>query len=473
MSTSLTTSPGERGAGEQSSRSFRRTLGLLLGSLVVMCLVLVGINILNGPRLTGFEIDTTAAVSQTNARLVLSANQQLLNVAPEQITLSPAHPFSLQTSADSIVISFTNPLAYDTDYTVTVRDVTGSSTNRSSTFEVDFRTQEPPLFYLLRDDVGPDRILRTRIGSPTADVAFEAPRITEFTTFGERLVVVTLDDTGASVLSLIDEEGVLSNVNVPGIGQIEDLGGVPAENLVGFRFTSAADAPGPLFENVLFMLDLGLGITDPILGLDGEPVQAVQWSFMAGRADLVAQLYDGTILLLNPRTNADASAEPIPLGQYSGLTTVAPDGLRIAVADQGSQFVLDLSTGTEDQIMPAEVLGTTPYTDELRFLAGGGFVQRMAQFDPVTGQPKQRLTLVQGEERRVVYEPASAGETIVGFTLSPNDQYAAVQIIPNRDDQMADDYPVNGQVTAATTLFVDLATGEIRRSVVGFDATWR
>lgn len=467
-----------REGASEDSRRFRRTLGILLAGLTVVCLVLVGVNLLTGPRQTDMAVDATEVVSQANARLVLSANQPIAEVTRDQVTLSPARPFSLQTSGDSIVISFTQPLEYDTDYTVSVRGVTGIATGRTSTFEGDFRTQEPPLFYLNRDASGPDRILRASIGSPESAVAFQADRIVEFTPFGDRLAVVSLDETGASVLTLVDEDGAGSRLTVPGIGQVEDLSGAVADNLLGFRFTSAADAPGPRYENVLFMLDLGLGVTDPVLGLDGEPLQVVEWSFMAGRTELVAQLYDTTLLLVSPRTNSAGTTAPIPIGQFSRLAAVAPDGLRIAVSDQSSQFVLDLSTGTEAAITPEAVVGTTQYTDEVRFLTGGdGFVQRMAEFDPVTGQVQQRLTLVTGSgadvRSRNVYAPVLADETIVGFSLSPNDQYVAVQIVPNRQSQTLDEYPANAQAREATTLFVTLETGEIRRSVVGFDAAWR
>ncbi|KGJ74225.1 hypothetical protein GY21_10640 [Cryobacterium roopkundense] len=451
---------------------------VLVTALTVVCLVLVAVNLLSGPRLTAFDVDATEVVSEANARLVLSANQPINEVDANQVTLSPARPFSVQTSGDSIVISFAQPLAYDTHYTVSVRDVTGVATDRTSTFEGGFRTEEPPLLYLSRDDAGPDRIVRTTIGSPDSAVAFQADRILEFVPFGERLAVVSLDDAGASVLSLVDEGGAASLLTVPGIGQIEDLHGAVADNLLGFRFTSAADAPGPRYENVLFMLDLGQGVADPVIGLDGEPLQVVDWSFMAGRTELVAQLYDTTLLLVNPRTNRDGTADPIPIGQYSRLAAVAPDGLRIAVSDQSAQFVLDLSTGTEAAIIPQAVDGTTRYTDEMRFLTGGdGYVQRMAEFDPVTGQVQQRLTLVTGTgpevRSRVIYEPASDEESIVGFGLSPNDQYVAVQIVPNRQVLTSDEYPANAQAQEATTLFVSLETGEIRRSVVGFDVYWR
>ena len=85
---------------------------------------------------------------------------------------------------------------------------------------------------------------------------------------------------------------------------------------------------------------------------------------------------------------------------------------------------------------------------------------------------RQHLSLVQDAEVRTVHLPASAPETTVRFELSPNDQHLAVHIVPNREADASNGYPVNAQTTDATTLFVNVATGEVRRSVLGFDATW-
>ncbi|TFD73441.1 hypothetical protein [Cryobacterium gelidum] len=124
--------------------------------------------------------------------------------------------------------------------------------------------------------------------------------------------------------------------------------------------------------------------------------------------------------------------------------------------------------------MPQIVEGTTESTAQLRFLAGGdgGYVQGVTRFDAATGAERQHLSLVQDAEVYTVHLPASATETIVGFELSPNDQYLAVHIVPNRETAASDGYPVSAQTTDATTLFVNVATGEVRRRVLGFDATW-
>ena len=477
----------------RSMRPFLRSLWMLVGGLVVACLALVAVNLLSGPRLSDVEVDATAVVSSANARLVLTTNRQLADVTPEQVGIEPAAPFQVTTSGNSVVISFPQPLAYNTDYEVSVRGITGRAVDRQSTLSASFSTSEPSLYYLSRAQPpaeagtrGADRILRTTTGSTDTEVAFESANIQQFVPIGSELAVVTVNADLANTLYRVDADGTAEVLNLPGTGLVHDLQAAPGQSLLGFRFTSAADAAGPHYENVLFVLDLRTNAAKAVPDLEGDPLSVTTWGFMANRADIVARQYDSTLLLINPLDQSggnpletEPELEPaVPLGQFASLTAFAPDGVRIAVSDRDGQYVLDLSQGTESAIVPQSVAGTTQYTAELRFLAGGagtdsaGYVQRIAEFDAATGSVRQYLSLVQGGEARTVYAPASARETIVGFELSPNDQYLAVQIVPNRDTELSDGYPVNTQATDVTTLFVNVATGDVRRSVLGFDATW-
>jgi hypothetical protein len=464
----------------RAERSFRRALAALLVGLTLVCLGLVAVNVLNGPRLTGTSVDTSAVVTKANQRLVLETNQQLAEVTPEQVTVTPASAVQVQTTNDTVVIVFSQPLDYDTEYTVGVTGVTGPYPDRVSTLSTSFRTGQSPLYLLSRAPTlpadttkAPDRILRTTVGSAETTEVFAAPYIQAFSPVGDELVVVTVADDLTSRLSLVDVDGKAAELTLPGTGTVLDLQVSTVSATVGFRFSSVPGAAGSVYDNTLFLLDLTTGTLAGVEGLDGQPVQAINWGFMANRGELVAQIFDTTLLLVDPATD-DAA---IPIGQFPNLNAFAPDGVRIAVSDQERQYVLDLSTGTEDPIVPQDVAGTTPYTAELEFLTGGsGYVQRVAEFDQTTGRVQQSLTLVTGEpgaeSSRVVYEPTLQNETINGFSLSPNDQYLAVQTVPNSETQVSDGYPVDAQATTSTVVFVDLETGIISRSVVGMNATW-
>jgi hypothetical protein len=470
----------QTGTAPAPERRFRRTLAGLLAGLLLLCLGLVAVNVLNGPRLTGSTVDTTAVVSQANQRLILETNQQLVEVSPDQVSISPASPVQVQTTNDTVVIVFTQPLAYDTAYSVSVAGVTGPFPDKASDLSVSFHTDEAPLYVLNRapalagsDTKTPDRIIRTSVGSAETSTAYQAPYIQSFVPLGDELVVATVADDLSNRLSLVGADGTAAELSLPGTGTVLDLQASTVSSTVGFRFSSLPGAAGQVYDNTLFLLDLTRGTVDTVDGLNGDPVQAITWGFMARRAEIVVQLFDTTLLLIDPTTEGD----PIPIGQFPSLTAFAPDGLRIAVADQTSQYVLDLSRGTEETIVPSNVAGTTPYTAELRFLTGGeGYVQRVAEFDQSTGRVRQYLTLVTGEPGQetsvLVYEPVLENETILGFSISPNDQYLAIQTVPNSATQVSDGYPVDAQATTATTVFVDLDSGTITRSIVGIDAIW-
>jgi hypothetical protein len=464
----------------RADRSFRRTLATLLVGLTLVCLGLVAVNVLNGPRLTGATVDTSAVVSKANQRLVLETNQQLAEVSPEQVTVTPASGVQVQTTDDTVIIVFSQPLDYNTEYTVGVTGVTGPFADRVSTLSTSFRTGESPLFVLSRAPAlptdttkTPDRVLRTTVGSAETTEVFSAPYIQSFVPVDDKLVVVTLADDLSSRLNLVDADGTVAELTLPGTGTVQDLQVSTVSATVGFRFSSVPGAAGTVYDNTLFLLNLNTGTLDTVDGLDGAPVQAINWGFMANRGELVAQIFDTTLLLVDPAAETAA----IPIGQFPNLNAFAPDGVRIAVSDQDRQYVLDLSTGTEEPIVPQDVAGTSPYTAELEFLTGGqGYVQRVAEFDQATGSILQSLTLVTGEPgaetARVVYEPALENETIVGFGLSPNDQYLAIQTVPNSATSISDGYPVDAQATTTTVVFVELDTGTITRSIVGMNATW-
>ncbi len=468
--------------------SFRRTLWILVSSLVMACLALVAVNLLSGPRLTSVDVDMATVVSSANARLVLTTNRQLSPVTAEQVSIQPTTPFRVESEGNSIVVSFIQPLAYNTDFEVTVRGLTGMAVDRASTLSTTFRTDEPRVLYLnravpvsaagVRAD---DRILSTTIGAAETDVVFAAPNIQEFVRIGSELAVIAADGNDANALYRVDADGVPARLNLPGVGLAQDLQAAPGRSLLGFRFTSAADAAGPHYENVLFVLDLSTNVATAVRDQNNDPLSVTTWGFLPKRTDIVAQRYDSTLLLVNPLDQSGGNPletepefdPPIPLGQFAAVTAFAPDGVRIAVSDRDGQYVLDLSQGTESSIVPQTVPGTTRYTSELRFFAGiDAYMQRVAEFDASSRTARQHIALVYNGQERTVYAPANVAETIVGFELSPNDQYLAIHIVPNRDTAVSDEYPVNAQSTDASTLFVDITTGHISRSVVGFAATW-
>jgi len=56
--------------------------------------------------------------------------------------------------------------------------------------------------------------------------------------------------------------------------------------------------------------------------------------------------------------------------------------------------------------------------------------------------------------------------------VSANDQYAAVEVVPNVASSVDDGRRVDPRSTDVTTVFVDIASGAVVKSVAGFDIHW-
>ena len=73
---------------------------------------------------------------------------------------------------------------------------------------------------------------------------------------------------------------------------------------------------------------------------------------------------------------------------------------------------------------------------------------------------------------RVLLRTVDDRGSIGDFTISPNDQYVAVEVTPSVEDAVADDRPVNGRATSVTTVIIDIESGAVVRTLEGFSPIW-
>ena len=67
--------------------------------------------------------------------------------------------------------------------------------------------------------------------------------------------------------------------------------------------------------------------------------------------------------------------------------------------------------------------------------------------------------------------PADPATRITGLSVTPNGRFALLETVPDPARGASDDYPRNPRDSTVTTLFVELATGTVTRSVAGFAVT--
>jgi len=67
--------------------------------------------------------------------------------------------------------------------------------------------------------------------------------------------------------------------------------------------------------------------------------------------------------------------------------------------------------------------------------------------------------------------PGSLG-SITSFSVSPNEQYVAIESVDDYANAVSDDYPAAPRASTVQTVVVDAETGAVVRIVEGFGWLW-
>jgi len=464
-------------AAAEATRPFRRALAITVVALVLFVAGFAGLNYLQGPKLSSGSVDAGRVVAQGGQQLRLFANQSIRTVAKKHVSVNPAVPFTVSTSGAVIAVQFTDRLRYGTKYSVRVSDVANAFQPRVSTFDYTFTTAPAEIYYLDRADPATgagqdDSIIRTGLSGNERTVVYSAPRIQQFVVFAQAIAVTTLADDGTSSLSLVGlSSKLVEQIPLPGAGAIDELQGESNAGLLGFVFTSAGPAASREFNSVLMRIDLsGAHTVAPVPDLAGTPLKALGWGFLGGSTSIIAQGEDQTVLLID----ASKSAPPVPLGQYTELGRSSPDGKTIVVSDVFGKIAYSLADGTKTRIPSLPIAGASTYGGDVVLLGKDmARVQQVAVFDSATGGKFQSyLVYESGTTARILYQTKDDAGSIEGFSISPNGQFVAVNVIPDYANSVSDGYPVDAQSTSIRTVFIDIASGAVVRSVEGSDESW-
>jgi len=471
------TSTDEGEAADGAAVPFRRALAITVVALVILVGGFAGLNYLQGPKLSSGSVDADRVVARAGQQLRLFANQSILDVSKKHVSVSPAVPFTVNTSGAVIAVQFTDRLRYGTKYSVRVSDVANAFQPRVSTFDYSFTTAPAVIYYLDRADPAAgtgqeDSIVRTGLRGNERTVVYSAPRIQQFVIFAQAVAVTTLADDGTSLLSLVGlSSKLVEQIPLPGPGTVNGLRGETDAGLLGFVFTSAGPAAAREFNSVLMRVDLtGAHTAAPVPDLAGKSLEVLNWGFIGGSTSIVAQGSDQTVLLID----ATKTGPPVPLGQYTALGHSSPDGKTIVVSDVYGPMAYSLADGTETRIPSLPIAGASTYGGDVVLLGRGiARVQQVAVFDSATGGKFQSyLVYESGTTSRVLYQTKDDAGSIEGFSISPNGQFVAVNVIPDYANSVSDAYPVDAQSTSISTVFIDIASGAVVRSVAGFDESW-
>lgn len=458
---------------ESRAGRFRRGIAATVVVLIALCGVFLALDYFQGPKLTTASIDTRRVVAQSGQQLRMFSDQNLSKVAESQVSVNPSVPITVASQGQVLTVSFTDRLHYATKYTVTVHGVRSQYQNVDATFRHSFVTSPATVYYLDRADPtkagdGLDHIMQAGISGAGSTVVYSARHIQEFVAFPAAFAVVTINDDRTDTLSLVSGAKV-EQLALPGPGTVEKLRAVPDAALLGLVFTSAGAVASRQYSSTLMTMDLAAAHTvTPVAGLDGKPLDVLDWVFSTGSTTIIAQGQDQLVLMIDPRDPKNS----LPLGQYAALGATSPDGKSVVLADALSYLAYSMADGSITRLPPPNVGGDTTFGGQLQLLGASSRIQQVVRYDQGTGKYDSYIVLVDGKTISTLFGGPAFTGSIDGYSVSPNGQYLAVTTVPNYATSTFDGYFLNPRATTVTTIFVDVATGAVVRSVDGFDITW-
>ncbi|QAY59494.1 hypothetical protein ET475_05480 [Microbacterium protaetiae] len=480
MSTDATRSTRRAATRRRRGRSFLTSFAAVLGVLAIVGLAGAAVGGAQGPRVTGVQVDAAASAAASGSRLIVTMNQSLHPITADQVTVTPAADFTVDTSGRSMGVRFTLPLHDDTDYTVRFAGVTGLGGGPATTVTRTFRTP-PTSVYVLARTGADDRIVRTRLDGSDPETVFRTDHIEDFRATSSHLVISVLDQQGHAVLVATDLAGQHAReLPLPGTGTITQLQSADRGELVGYTYSDANLGEDGARESRLFTASLkdSAAQTSPTeITVAGDDQRVADWRFVPDSDSMLVLNYDGRMLLGDPSGGGTTD-----LGTGTAIDGIAR-GSSIAVVQRADGMVtVDLTDGTTAPLVTAHAdgravpghLGTvTPVPG-----TAGGTIRPYTVLDVAGGSgagegvPEGTIVYrVDADGAATSLLTLSVDDAVQQICVSPSGQYAAVTVAPDSVHNDYDDY-LSPMPQKLVTHVITLADGAEVHAFSGFAPSW-
>lgn len=425
---------------------------------------------LQGPRLREASIDVVRAVSQPQTILRLEADRPLDPSADYRVEIVPDIPHDVQVQGMSLVVVFDRALRYDTTYRVVVGGVREDGGVAEATWNHEFVTPLSNLWFLDRDSSGgQDRIMRVPVGADNPQVVFEAPGISLFTPVGSVIVVVSENPDGTTGMTLVEPvTRRAETILLPRMVEIVDLF-TPASGTRVF-FTLRSLGNDTTYDRTLFSIDTA-GSRSPtvVSDLSGQALRATKAFAVPGSDRLVVWVDDVSVAQVNMTTGL---VLPI-MSEAQELWGVSTDGSAIVAVDLSGTVAITIDSLDEQRLEVGPIGGRQVFEGDTHLTASGFSVAKLAVAQQAGTEFTSLLALVAADgSPTVLYRTPGDTGSIGRFQVSPNDQYVAVEVVPNLATERSDGRRLAPRDVSVTTVVIDIDSGLIVRSVEGFWPVW-
>ena len=453
-------------AASRRARRFSVAVAVVVAVLAVLAGGGAALSTALGPRVTDVQVDPGAAVAAGGSRLIVTTTQSLAEVAPEQVTVTPAMPFRVDTAGRTVGIRFTLPLYDETTYTVRIDGLEGVGGGPTASVEETFTTPALEVFLLQRHADADDAVFRTRIDGEGARAVLTAPQIEDYRVTERYLVASAVEDDGAARVQVARQDGSgARDLALPGAGEVSALQSADRGNTVGFLYTDRDLTADGARESILHTVSLADPDAEPVAVLPpGLDPSVEDWRFVPGTDSILMLTFDGALTLVTP------DGEVVSLGSALLIHGIAPGGTVAYVDRADGTVAIDLATAEETPV-PAvdEALGQVR---EIVPVPGedGATLRTATVFEGFAVASSGVLLVDAAGAAETVFEVGPA-DAILQTCVSPSGRYAAILVAPDVAANSYDGYRLP-LFTRLETHIVEIAGATPVVVLDGFDISW-
>lgn len=468
----------ERPAATRAARSRTRrgrvfviTFAVVVAIFGVLALGGAAATVAQGPRVTSVQVDPAASVAASGSRLIVTTSQSLAPLDASQVTVSPATPFTVDTSGRSLGVRFSLPLHDETEYTLSFTDVEGLGGGPAASFDYSFTTPAIETYMLQRTSSG-DTIFRTDLTGEEATPVFRGEHIEDFRATSNHLVVSVLTDGVAQLIVTDLDGGSPRELPLPGEGFVTSLQSADRGELIGYTYSDADLGAAGGIESGLYTASLkeSEANTAPTkVTVTGAEPRVNQWRFVPDTDSILLITFDSSLLLTGSAgQNATALGAAISIdGTARGAG--ADSAAEAIVTRVDGVVVIDLADASETPLVESD----TPLGRVSAALPvpGGGTIRTASPMD-ASGLPTGTTVAYVAEDgaSRVLLDAAST-DAVLQTCVSPSGRYAAVLVAPDAVNNSYDRYQLPLPAKMQTHV-IEIADGSEVIVMSGFDISW-
>ncbi|MGA7146966.1 MAG: hypothetical protein WBX17_00560 [Microbacterium sp.] len=415
-------------------RAFAASFAIVVAVLAVLGLAGAAASVAQGPRVTDVQVDPAAAVAASGSRLIVTTTQSLAEVAASQVTVTPATPFTVDTSGRSVGVRFVLPLWDDTEYTVEIADVESVSGGPAASVSESFRTPPAQIELLQRGEDG-DTIFRTDLSGENAVPVFTHPHIEDYRATSAHLVVSVRTEDDQPALIMTDLDGAnAQDLPLPGDGFVSNLQSADRGELIGYTFSDAEISADSGRESMLFTVSLNNpDAPAEAVMVEGADPRIAEWRFVPGTDSILLLSFDGSLLLTG--SGGDGATA---LGSALSIEGIARGSSDAVIRRLEDMATVDLADAAEEPLVaPDTDLGgvstVTPLPD-------GSTIRTAAVLDADAPTGRTSVSLVAPDGATRLLTEVGESDAVVQVCVSPSARYVAVTVAPDAIDNPYDTY---------------------------------